>query len=136
MPCDGAGRDAFAAAPRGRGMHSFIALLVEPAMYFAIGFLVAGLVSLPLYGVTHRRAERLTRERLNTLLPMSVKELESEKDLLRAEHAVSEQRLEGALADLKTKTVAQQIEIGRQSGTVTKLKTELGEKAHTIAALE
>ena len=117
-------------------MRSMIELLVEPAMYFAIGFLVAALVSLPLYGVAHRRSERLTRERLNNLLPMSVKELESEKDLLRAEHAVSEQRLEGALSDLKTKTVAQQIEIGRQSGTVTRLKTELGEKAHTIAALE
>src|SRR5262249_56413614 len=106
MPCDVDGRDAFAAAPRGRGMHSFVALVVEPAMYFAIGFLVAALLSLPLYGVTHRRSERLTRERLNTLLPMSVKELESEKDLLRAEHAVSAQRLEGALGELKAKTVS------------------------------
>ncbi len=117
-------------------MHSLIALLVEPAMYFAIGFLVAGLMSLPLFAVTHRRAERLTRQQLDSLLPMSVKELEAEKDLLRAEHAVAAQRLEGTLHDLKARTVAQQIEIGRHSGAVATLKSELGAKGRTIAALE
>jgi hypothetical protein len=117
-------------------MRSLISLLVEPAMYFAIGFLVAGLLSLPLFGVAHRRAARLTRQQLDSLLPMSVKELEAEKDLLRAEHAVSAQRLEGTLHDLKARTAVQQIEIGRRGGAVTTLKAELGEKAKTIAALE
>jgi DNA repair exonuclease SbcCD ATPase subunit len=117
-------------------MHSLMSLLVEPAMYFAIGFLVAGLLSLPLFAITHRRAERLTKQQLNALLPMSVRELEAEKDLLRAEHAMSAQRLEGALHDVKARTTVQQIEIGRQSGAVTTLKTELGEKAKTIASLE
>ena len=117
-------------------MRSWIALLVEPAMYFAIGFLVAGLLSVPLFGVTHRRAARLTRQQLDALLPMSVKELEAEKDLLRAEHAVSAQRRESTLHDLKAKTVAQQIEIGRNTGTVATLKSELSEQGKTIAALE
>ena len=117
-------------------MRSLIDLLVEPAMYFAIGFLVAGLCALPLFGVAHRRAARLTRQALDAQLPMSVKELEAEKDLLRAEHAVSAQRLEASLHDLKTKASAQQIEIGRQGNTVTTLKSELGEKGKTIAALE
>jgi chromosome segregation ATPase len=117
-------------------MRSWIALLVEPAMYFAIGFLVAGLCALPLFGVAHRRAARLTRQHLDSMLPMSVKELGAEKDLLRAEHAVSAQRLEATLHGLKAKTAAQQIEIGRQGSTVTTLKSELGEKGKTIAALE
>jgi hypothetical protein len=117
-------------------MRSVISLLVEPAMYFAIGFLVAGLLSLPLFGVAHRRAERLTRQQLDSLLPMSVKEMEAEKDLLRAEHAISSQRLEASLHDLKARTSAQQIEIGRQGGAVTTLRSEIGEKAKTIAALE
>src|SRR5262245_50395084 len=128
--------EARAVAPPRPKMRAVIDLLVEPAMYFAIGFLVAGLLSLPLFGVTHRRAERLTRQQLDSQLPMSVRELEAEKDLLRAEHAVSAQRLEGAVHDLKARTAAQQIEIGRQGGAVTTLKTELGEKAKTIAALE
>jgi hypothetical protein len=117
-------------------MHALISLLVEPAMYFAIGFLVAGLLALPLFGVAHRRAARLTRQQLDALLPMSVKELEADKDLLRAEHAVSSQRLEATLHDFKARTSAQQIEIGRQGGMVTTLKTELGDRAKTIAALE
>jgi chromosome segregation ATPase len=117
-------------------MRSWIALLVEPAMYFAIGFLVAGLMSLPLFAVAHRRAERLTRRQLDSLLPMSVKELEAEKDLLRADHAVSAQRLEGTLHDLKARTAAQKIELGRQDNRVTTLRSELGEKGKTIAALE
>jgi chromosome segregation ATPase len=117
-------------------MRSLLSLLVEPAMYVAIGFLAAALLSLPLFGVAHRRAERLTRQRLDTLLPMSVKELEAEKDLLRADHALSEQRLEATLDDLKAKTAAQQIEIGRHSGVVAKLKAELDDRAQTIAALE
>jgi hypothetical protein len=117
-------------------MRSWIALLVEPAMYFAIGFLVAGLMSLPLFAVAHRRAERLTRRQLDSLLPMSVKELEAEKDLLRADHAVSAQRLEGTLHDLKARTAAQKIELGRQDNRVTTLRSELGEKGKTIAAIE
>ena len=117
-------------------MRSLMSLLVEPAMYFAIGFLVAGLLSLPLFGVTHRRAARLTRQYLDSQLPMSVKEMEADKDLLRAEHAVSAQRLEGAVHDLRARTAAQQIEIGRQGGAVTTLKAEIGDKAKTIASLE
>jgi hypothetical protein len=117
-------------------MRSWIALLVEPAMYFAIGFLVAGLCALPLFGVAHRRAARLTRQHLDSQLPMSVKELEAEKDLLRAEYAVSAKRMEGTLHDLKAKTAAQQIEIGRHDGTIMSLKSELGQKGKTIAALE
>jgi hypothetical protein len=117
-------------------MRSWIALLVEPAMYFAIGFLVAGLCALPLFGVAHRRAARLTRQHLDSQLPMSVKELEAERDLLRAEHAVSAKRLEGTLHDVKAKAAAQQIEIGRHDGAVATLRSALGEKGKTIAALE
>ena len=53
-----------------------------------------------------------------------------------ADHAVSAQRLEASLEDLKAKSSAQQIEIGRQGSAVTTLKSALGEKAKTIAALE
>ncbi len=117
-------------------MDSLINLLVEPAMYLALGFLAAALMSLPLMGVAHRRAERLTRQRLNSQLPTSIKELEAEKDQLRAEHAVATQRLEAALNEVKEKSAAQQIEIGRNGGAITKLKSELDDKAQTIAAIE
>src|SRR5262252_1113607 len=102
-------------------MDSLIFLLVEPAMYVAIGFCAAALLSLPFFGVAHRRAERLTRQHLDTLLPMSVKELDAEKDGLRAEHAVSAQRLEASLDDLKAKAATQKIELGRHGVAVARL---------------
>lgn len=117
-------------------MDSLISLLVEPAMYVAIGFCAAALLSLPFFGVAHRRAERLTRQHLDTLLPMSVKELDAEKDGLRAEHAVSAQRLEASLDDLKAKAATQKIELGRHGVAVARLKVELDDKAQTIRALE
>jgi hypothetical protein len=117
-------------------MLSLLSPPVEPAMYVAIGFLAAALMSLPLFAVVHRRAERLTRRRLDMLLPMSIKELEAEKDLLRAEHAISEQRLEATLGDLKAKTAAQQLEISRHRGVVAELKSELDARAQAVAARE
>ena len=117
-------------------MSFLLPLLVEPTMYFLIGLLAGLLLSLPLLGVAHRRAARLTGQHRDSLLPMSVKELTAEKDLLRAEFAVSALRLESTLDDLKQKTAAQQIEIGRHGGTVATLKSEIGDKAKTILALE
>ncbi len=117
-------------------MSSYFPLLVEPGMYFAIGFLLAALLSLPFMGAIHRRAVRLTSRHLDAHLPISVDELRAEKDLLRSEFAVTTTRLQGTLNDMQTKTAAQRVEIGRQGTVVTTLKTELREKARTIAALE
>jgi len=117
-------------------MRSLLPLLVEPTMYAVLGFLLAALCSLPFMGIVHRRAERLTRQQLDSLLPMSIKELHADRDLLRAEFAVSAQRSDSTVHELKAKAAAQQIEIGRHGGTVATLKAELGQKASTIRAIE
>ncbi len=117
-------------------MRWLLSLLVEPAMYFALGFLLAALLSLPFLGVAHRRAVRLTTRNLDSQLPMAVNELRAEKDLLRSEFAVATTRLAGTLDDVKAKAAAQRVAIGRHGGTVASLKVALGEKARTIAALE
>jgi predicted nucleic acid-binding Zn-ribbon protein len=117
-------------------MSSLFPLMVEPGMYFAIGFLLAALLSLPFMGAIHHRAVRLTRRSLNAHLPMSVDELRAEKDLLRSEFAVSTHRLQSTLGEMHAKTTAQRVEIGRQGTAVAILKTELHNKARTIAALE
>jgi chromosome segregation ATPase len=117
-------------------MRWLLSLLVEPAMYFAIGFLLAALLSLPFLGMAHRRAVRLTTRDLDSQLPLAVNELRAEKDLLRSEFAVETTRLAGTLDDVKAKAAAHRAEIGRQGGTVASLKAALGEKARTIAALE
>jgi chromosome segregation ATPase len=117
-------------------MSSYLPLLLEPAMYFTIGFLLAALLSLPFMAAIHRRAVRLTGRRRDAQVPMSVDELRAEKDLLRSEFAVATHRLQSTLDEMHTKTAAQRVEIGRQGTVVTTLRTDLRNKAQTIAALE
>jgi len=124
------------ARAKSRPMMNSLFPLVEPAMYLAVGFLLAALLSLPFMGAIHRRAARLTSRRLDSQLPLSIDELRVEKDLLRSEFAVSTRRLQSTLDDVQAKSAAQRAEIGRQDTIVNTLKTELREKARTIAELE
>jgi chromosome segregation ATPase len=117
-------------------MSSLFSWLLEPGMYFAIGFLLAALLSLPFMAAIHRRAVRLTSRRLDSHLPLSMEELRAEKDLLRSEFAVSTTRLQSTLTEMQAKTTSQRAEIGRQTTVVTTLKNELRAKTQTIAGLE
>ena len=68
--------------------------VIEQAMYFALGFLIAGLVFLMLLPAFWRRAMRLSMRRLQMLAPMSMDEVTAERDLLRAEFAAREYRID------------------------------------------
>src|SRR3974390_609224 len=98
--------------------------MVEPIMYFAIGFLVASLLGLVLVPLIHNRAVRLTMRRLEAATPFSMAEIQAEKDQLRAEFAMSTRRLEMSIEQLKTKTTSQLGELGKKSAAITKLKSE------------
>jgi hypothetical protein len=68
--------------------------MIESSMYFGIGLLCGALIGLVLIPLVHARAVRLTRRRLEAVLPESMAEVQAEKDLLRAEFAMSTRRLE------------------------------------------
>ena len=110
--------------------------MVEPIMYGAIGFLIAGLLVIGFIPLVHARAERLTTRRLEALTPLSMAEIQAEKDQLRAEFAMSTRRLEMSVEQLKAKTTNQLTEIGRKSDAVGRLKLDLGEKTASLFALE
>ena len=110
--------------------------MVEPIMYGAIGFLIAGLLVIGFIPLVHARAERLTTRRLEALTPLSMGEIQAEKDQLRAEFAMSTRRLEMSVEQLKAKTTNQLTEIGRKSDAVGRLKLDLGEKTASLFALE
>jgi chromosome segregation ATPase len=110
--------------------------MVEPIMYGAIGFLIAGLLVIGFIPLVHARAERLTTRRLEALTPLSMAEIQAEKDQLRAEFAMSTRRLEMSVEQLKAKTTNQLTEIGRKSDAIGRLKLELGEKTASLFALE
>jgi chromosome segregation ATPase len=110
--------------------------MIEPIMYFGIGFLVAALVGLVVIPLVHGRAVRLTMRRLEAATPLSMAEIQADKDQLRAEFAMSTRRLEVSVENLRTKSISQLAELGKKGDAINRLKIELGEKTATIFALE
>jgi chromosome segregation ATPase len=111
-------------------------MMVEPIMYFSIGFLFAGLVGLVLIPLVHNRAVRLTIRRLEAATPLSMAEIQADKDQLRAEFAMSTRRLEISVEQLKARTTSQLAELGKKNEAINRLKTELADKGSAIFALE
>jgi chromosome segregation ATPase len=110
--------------------------VIEPIMFFGIGFLVASVVALGIIPLVHNRAVRLTMRRLEAATPLSMAEIQADKDQLRAEFAMSTRRLEMSVDQLKAKTTSQLAELGKKSDAINRLKLELGEKTAAIFALE
>ncbi len=110
--------------------------MIEPIMYFGIGFLVAALLGLLFVPLVHNRAVRLTMRRLEAATPLSIAEIRADKDQLRAEFAMSTRRLEMSVEQMKTRTTSQLAELGKKTDAINQLKKELGEKTTAIASLE
>src|SRR5947207_3481605 len=110
--------------------------MIEPIMYLAIGFLVSMLFGLMIVPLVHNRAVRLTTRRMEAATPLSMAEIQADKDQLRAEFAMSARRLEMNVDQLKNKTTSQLAELGKKSDAINRMKVELGEKNATIFSLE
>jgi chromosome segregation ATPase len=110
--------------------------MIEPIMYAGLGFLAATLLALVILPMVHARAVRLTMRRLEAATPLSMAEIQADKDQLRAEFAMSMRRLEISVDQLKTKTTAQLAELGKKTDMINRLKAELEEKTATIEMLE
>jgi phage-related tail protein len=110
--------------------------MIEPIMYLAIGFLVSMLFGLMIVPLVHNRAVRLTTKRLEAATPLSMAEIQADKDQLRAEFAMSARRLEMSVEQLKNKTTSQSAELGKKTDAINRMKIELAEKNAAIFALE
>ena len=110
--------------------------MIEPIMYFGIGFLLAALLGLLFVSLVHNRAVRLTMRRIEAATPISVAEIRADKDQLRAEFAMSTRRLEMSVEQMKAKTTNQLAELGKKTEAITQLKKELGEKTATVFEVE
>jgi len=110
--------------------------MIEQIMFVGIGFLLAGLLVIGVIPLVHARAERLTIRRMEALNPLSMAEIQADKDQLRAEFAMSTRRLEMSVEQLKGKTTTQLTELGKRSDAIGRLKLELGENTATLFALE
>jgi chromosome segregation ATPase len=102
--------------------------MIESIMYFAGGFLVACLFALALISSVHHRAVRLTQHRLADSIPVSLNEIQADRDKLRARFAMSTRRLEVTVEQLQAKVTTQLSELARKSEAIARLKGQLAEK--------
>ena len=110
--------------------------MIEPIMFFGIGFLAASLFGLVLIPLVHGRAVRLTKRRMEAATPISMAEIQADKDQMRAEYAMSTRRLELSIEQMKAQTTSQLAEVGKKTDAVNLLKVELGEKNAAILSLQ
>jgi hypothetical protein len=98
--------------------------MIEALMYIGIGLLVGCLIGLAIIPLVHDRAVRLTVRRMEATLPRSFTEIQADKDLLRADFAVSTRRLEILIEQLRTRSVSQLVELSRKTDLINRLKSQ------------
>ncbi len=110
--------------------------MLEGVLYFALGFLAAALLALMVAPVIWRRAVVLTRRRIESSVPLTLNEIQADKDQLRAEFAMSTRRLELSVEKLRNKAADQLIEINRKREELTELSDETQDKSENLSVLE
>lgn len=88
-------------------------MTIETAMWFALGFLTAGILALIVMSSLWRRAERLTRRRVSRELPADVHAAIADRDFLAARFATDHRRLELAMAAARRQAADARIEFAR-----------------------
>ncbi len=86
-------------------------MLLEIILYFSLGFLVAILLVLLVAPSIWNRAVILTKKKVENSLPLSLNEIQAEKDKLRAEFAMTARRMELGIEELRNKAAQQVIEL-------------------------
>ncbi|MEO3385066.1 hypothetical protein [Mesorhizobium sp. CAU 1741] len=95
------------------GVLSGWTIVIQTALFFILGFLSAGFLALLVAPSIWRRAVALTRRRLESTLPLSMAEIQADKDRVRAENAIAVRQLEMKIKTLREKSATQQVELGR-----------------------
>ncbi|HZP68578.1 MAG TPA: hypothetical protein VFB29_01425 [Pseudolabrys sp.] len=98
--------------------------MIEAAMYIGIGLLAGCLIAVSVVPLVHERAVRLTARKFEAVLPHSITEIQADKDLLRADFAMSTRRMEIAVEQLRTRAASQLAELGRKADIINRLKAQ------------
>lgn len=108
--------------------------MIEITMFVALGFLLASLVAVLFAPPLWRRAVRLTKRRLETTMPMSVADIQADKDGLRAEFAIKLRQLELSLEKSREEAARNLVERNRAKVTVDRLNEEIKSLERQLAA--
>ena len=110
--------------------------MVQSILFFALGFLCAGFLALMVAPAIWRRAVALTRKRVEATVPMTLAEIQADKDRVRAEYAMSTRRLEINVKTLREKAAEQLVEIGRGQEALKGLAVERKDKKQALSELQ
>ncbi len=109
--------------------------MIYEALIFALGFLVAGLLTLLILPAVWRRAVRLSARRLEMQMPLSMSEIVAERDQLRAEFALKQRQLEQHSEGLIDTLAEAKAELGRRTILIARLEQDDGATQAQISAL-
>lgn len=110
--------------------------MVQSILFFTLGFLCAGFLALMVAPAIWRRAVALTRKRIEASVPLSLTDIQADKDRMRAEFAMSTRRLEMSIKSFKDKAAAQIIEINRNREELKRLAGDRDEKNTSLSELD
>lgn len=110
--------------------------MIESALFFALGFLCAGFLTLMIAPAVWRRAVHLTRRRIEATVPLTLNEITAGKDKVRAEFAMTARRLEMRVAGLQERNNEQMVEVARSRGDLKRMAAERDGLNAVIARLE
>ena len=113
-----------------------VSMILEAILYFVLGFLIAGLLALMISPAIWNRAVYLTKKKIENSVPLTLNEIQADKDQLRAEFAMSTRRLELSVEELKETAANQLIEISRKREEAAKYDLESKERLASIKVLE
>ena len=110
--------------------------MIQSAMIFALGFFVSGLVWLAFSVALVRRTRRLTERRLLAGIAMRRAEFESERDELRARHAVQMHRLEREVSHVLDMATSYRLEADLKERDLMNAQAELVADAEDFQDIE
>lgn len=110
--------------------------MIQPILFFTLGFLCAGFIAMLVAPAFLRRTARLTQRRIEASSPLTLEEIQADKDRIRAEAAMTIRRLEMSGEAAREKLATQLVEINRRREEIKALIAERDGKAVTIAEQE
>lgn len=99
--------------------------MIEWLMFGALGFLLGCLLALMLAPPLWNRAVKLTTRKLEATMPMSLNDIQADKDQLRAEFAIELRKVEVALDKAKEKATRELIEANKRRVEIAMVNTDL-----------
>lgn len=109
---------------------------IETIMLFALGFILAALIAMFLGRGLWNYGVKIGQRRMQKLSPLSITEVQADRDRLRAEYAVMTRKLELRLDDLKDRMAEQMAEVSRNKTRIEDLHGEIDERDQLLAERE